>query len=203
MSIRQTVVNLNPSDGVPAVRINQYDIGTTLVFVVIDGDEPAVFASGTTCTLEATRPSGTGYTVTCELRDNIVTVNTTSAMSQEYGDTLCELRFKKGSTNVGTGNFKLGVEKSAKVNGTIEESIEQWTALAQQIHADMLTAVNSATTANQAAEDTVSTKNAVLAAEQSALLAAKRAQDYMATAREAAIAGLHTQIIDHGLAIIE
>lgn len=184
MSIRQTIVNLNPSDGVPAVRVNQYDLGVTLVFVVLDGTAPADFPSGTTCTLQGTRPSGTGYSIACQLADNIATIDTTIEMTREYGDSTCELRFVRNGTDMGTGNFKLGVEKAAFANDTIDENTNHWNALAQQVHADTVVATADALTAAQAAQDSTEAKEITLKAEQSALLAARRTQDYLQTVKQ-------------------
>ena len=133
MSIRTCVVNLRPSDGVPAVRLNQYDTGVTLLFTVMDGESPADFDSGTTVTIQGTRPSGTGYSLAATLDGNFVTVDSTIEMTREYGDSVCELRFASNGVDVGTGNFKIGVEKAAFANDTIDENVNHWNQLAQQV----------------------------------------------------------------------
>ena len=155
MSVRQCVVNLHPGDGVPVVRLNQYDLGVTLAFVVKDQDTIPTFPSGTTCTLQATRPSGTGYSLPCTLTGNIATIDSTIEMTREYGDSVCELRFVQGTDDVGTGNFILGVERAAFANDTIDENTNHWNALAQQVHADTVQASADAAIASDSKEAAV------------------------------------------------
>lgn len=152
MSIRQCVVNLHPGDGVPAIRLNQYDLGVTLAFVVMDEDQIPTFASGTTCTLQGTRPSQTGFSIPCTMDGNLVTVDSTLEMTREYGDVVCELRFVQGTDDVGTGNFILGVERAAFANDTIDENVNHWNALAQQVHADTVQATADAAIASDSKE---------------------------------------------------
>ena len=195
MNSRDAVVNLQPGTSIPVVRVSQYDVGVTLNFVVFDGNEPASFDSGTTVTIQATRPSGTGFVQNCMRAGNVVTVNTVIAMTQEYGRMQAELRFVNGSIDVGTGNFVYIVEKAAHADDTIDADVNQWTGLAQQIHADTMQSTQNANIANNARTEAegsadTATKNADIAVK--AAKSAGQASDTAVSAKEAAEAAANT-----------
>ena len=118
-------VNLVPNMGTPAVaRVSQYDVGRPLLFKVLDGTSNMAMPSGTTATIEGTKPSGLGFSVTGTLSGNTVTVDTTIGMTQESGMIPAEIRFTQGTTDIGTANFILAVEKTPHADGTTDGTQE-------------------------------------------------------------------------------
>lgn len=198
MNNRNAVVNLQPGSTIPVIRLSQYDVGVPLRFVVYDGETPATFENGTTVTIVATRPSGTGFSETCTINGNVVSISTVLSMTQEHGTMQAELRFVKGSSNVGTGNIQYIVEQAAHPDGTIDADVNQWTAIAQQVHADTIQATNSASIAGAAGTRATEAANN---AEHDANIAVKSAQSASfyaekAASSETAASGYATQASD-------
>ena len=125
MNSQTVTVNLVPGLSTPAVvRISQYDVVRPLVFKIMDGTKEASFASGTTCKVEGTKPSGLGFSMSCDISGSTVSVNSGLAMTQEAGMIPAELRFTNGNQNVGTANFILAVEPSPHPDGTTDGTQE-------------------------------------------------------------------------------
>jgi len=193
MESRNAVVNLQPRSTLPVIRVSQYDVGVPLKFVVYDGDSPADLASGTTATIQATRPSGTGFKETCSVSGNIVTVNTTQAMTQEAGTMTAEIRLVSGSTNVGTSNFSYVVEQAAHADDVLDADVDQWNAIAQRVREDTqqstsnVRIVNESVSQAQAASSTAveASQNASRSAE-TALAAAQSAGAILTSVEESA-----------------
>lgn len=118
-------INIRPGWGIPpTVKVSQYDVGRPLAFVLMDGQEALSIASGTTVTMEGTKPSGLGFTQACTLDGNTATISTVATMTQEAGCIPCELVVAVGNTTIGTANFKLVVELSAHPEGTTDGDAE-------------------------------------------------------------------------------
>lgn len=125
MNNQIATINLVPGRCAPAVvRVSQYDVGRPLTFKVLDGTSNMTMPSGTTATIEGTKPSGLGFSVAGTLSGNTVTVDTTLDMTQESGMIAAEIRFTQGTTDIGTANFILAVEKTPHADGTTDGTQE-------------------------------------------------------------------------------
>lgn len=128
-------INLVPNMSTPAVvRVSQYDVGRPLVFKVYDGTIPADL-TGVTAVIEGTKRSGLGFSESGTVTDNTVTLNTTIAMTQEYGSIPAEIRFSKTGEDVGTANFILAVEKTPHADGTTDGTADTALTLMQRAEA--------------------------------------------------------------------
>ena len=168
MESRNAIVNLQPRSTLPVIRVSQYDVGVPLTFAVYDGDTPASLASGTTATIQATRPSNTGFTESCTISGNIVSVSTTSSMTQEAGVMEAEIRFVSGNTDVGTSNFSFVVERAAHANDVLDANVDQWNAIAQQVREDTQQSTTNARIVNAAVSQAQSASNTAVEASQNA-----------------------------------
>lgn len=131
-------VNLIPDTGTPAVvRVSQYDVGRPLLFKVLDGTTATAMPSGTTATIEGTKPSGLGFSVTGTLSLDTVTVDTNIDMTQESGMIAAEIRFTHGTTDIGTANFILAVEKTPHAEGTTDGTQETMANLETRLQGEI------------------------------------------------------------------
>lgn len=153
METRSCILNLRPGVSIPTVSVSQRDVGVPLNFIIYDGTYPASFESGTTATLQTTRPSGTGVSEACTISGNIVSISTTLSMTREGGELDAEIRFVKSGTNVGTANFTLYVEPSAYQDDAIDADTTALQEIAQDIRADVAQSSQNAAIASQAAGD--------------------------------------------------
>ena len=128
MNPQIVTVNLIPGLSTPAVvRVSQYDVERPITFRVLDGNKAAVFPDDCTATIEATKPSGLGFSLLGTIAPGGI-VNFTTAMSvtQECGMFPAEIRFSTNAygsfsaTDIGTANFILAVEPSPHPEGTTD-----------------------------------------------------------------------------------
>lgn len=126
MNNQVVTVNLVPGLSAPAVvRVSQYDYGRPIVFNILDGTQAATIDSSATITVVGTKPSGLGFSETAlTISGGAVTLNTTLAMTQESGMIPAEIRFTQGTTDIGTANFILAVEKTPHAEGTTDGTQE-------------------------------------------------------------------------------
>lgn len=132
MNPQIVTVNLIPGLSTPAVvRVSQYDVERPITFRVLDGNKAAVFPDDCTATIEATKPSGLGFSLLGTIAPGGI-VNFTTAMSvtQECGMFPAEIRFSTNAygsfpaTDIGTANFILAVEPSPHPEGTTDGTQE-------------------------------------------------------------------------------
>lgn len=138
MNSQTVTVNLIPGLSTPAVvRVSQYDVGRPLAFKVLDGTNVASLGAMVTTTIVGTKPSGLGFSVVGTLYGNIVTLDTTLAMTQECGMIPAEIRFTTSTpaTVIGTANFILAVEPSPHPEGTTDGTYETMGDLQSQLNA--------------------------------------------------------------------
>ena len=120
----QTInLNLVPGKVKPVVHSSQYDVGRSFRCNLFDGSTVLTLDGSETITIEGQKSDSHIflYSVT-NTSNNYVDVTTTEQMTAVSGLVDCELRIKKGTTDVGTANFWLEVEKAATENGTMSES---------------------------------------------------------------------------------
>lgn len=117
-------VNLIPSKVGNVLNFSQYDVGRVSRISLQNGDEAYTIPTGATVTIEATKPSGLGFSVECTYSGSVVTVISTETMTNEYGRFPCELRIENGDVLLGTTNFTFNVEKSPHPDGTTDGTAE-------------------------------------------------------------------------------
>ena len=114
-------ININAvPDGFPQVLYySQGDIGRQFVINVADFEIP----SGAVVKIQATKPSGLGFSVTGTVSDNSVTFTTTAEMTDEAGRYPAELQITSGSDVIGTANFTMNGEPNPHPEGTTDGQI--------------------------------------------------------------------------------
>ena len=120
----QTInLNLVPGKVKPVVHSSQYDVGRTFRCNLFDGSTVLTLDGSETITIEGQKSDSHIFLYSVANTSNsYVDVTTTEQMTAVSGLVDCELRIKKGTTDVGTANFWLEVEKAATENGTMSES---------------------------------------------------------------------------------
>ena len=141
MSNYTFTLNMIPNTGTPVVvNLSQGDIGRELTFKLVEGSDPniTIATDATTITIEGTKPSGLGFTEACTATsDNTITVSTTEAMTQESGMIPAEIRFTQGTTDIGTANFILAVEKTPHAEGTTDGTQETMANLETRLQTEI------------------------------------------------------------------
>ena len=129
------------------VSVSQDDVGREIaVDLYLDGTAYTP-TTGTTITMQGTKPSGLGYTITGTASGSTVTFLTTLEMTQEAGRFASEIVLTNGNTVIGTANFALYVEKNPHPENTIDGTGETMQNLTVRMDAleDDVAALESAT----------------------------------------------------------
>lgn len=142
MSERKNI-NLIPGLALQTLHVSQNDVGRTLVVELFEGSSAYAIPADATVTIEGTKQSTLGFKVTGVISTNsggirsVVTFVTTKEMTDEWGEILSEIKVKKDTTQLGTANFVLSVEKDPHpdntTDGSAEELIPTITALVERI----------------------------------------------------------------------
>lgn len=122
---QNTNVNLIPKFPFSGnLYFSQYDVGRVATINLVEDGSAYTIPSGATVKIQATKPSGLGFSVECSYSGNVVTVVSTETMTDEYGRFPCELRIESGDILLGTTNFTFNVEKSPHPDGTTDGDTE-------------------------------------------------------------------------------
>lgn len=105
-------LDLIPNGQILIVPVSQYDVGRTISFQLYNGSSLYTVTSGTTATIDGTKPDKKGFSLTATLGENTASFNTTKNMCAVPGNTICEFRLMKNNANIGTANFILKVERA-------------------------------------------------------------------------------------------
>lgn len=168
----QTInLNLVPGKVKPVVHSSQYDKGRTFRCYLFDGSTNYTLDGTETITIEGQKSDSHIflYSVT-NTHSNYVDVATTEQMTAISGLVDCELRIKKGDTDIGTANFWLEVEKASTENGVISDS--DISALREVEDSANAAATAAGTSAGEAAASAESASDSATAAAESAEQAA-------------------------------
>ena len=111
-------VNIVPDNFPQTIRYSQGDIGRQFKINVADFDIPV----GATVKIQATKPSGLGFSVAGVVSDNSVTFTTTEEMTDEAGRFQAELQITAGGDVIGTANFLMIGERNPHPEGTTDGS---------------------------------------------------------------------------------
>ena len=114
MAIQAQKIKLNmvPGGIIPVVHLSQNDIGRVLQFELYDGATTASITTGTTATIEGTKPDRHAFQYDASVSGNVVTVNTVQQMVIVPGTVECTLSLTYNSQVIGTALFFMEVEKS-------------------------------------------------------------------------------------------
>ncbi len=131
-------VNIVPDGSINRVHVSQGDIGRTLQFNLYDGALAYTPTTGSTVKIQGTKPSGFGFSEACTWSGNVVTVDTTDEMTDEYGyiDTELVITSSDESEVLGTANFILAVERNPHPDNITDGT--QITAQSLQVQIDEL-----------------------------------------------------------------
>lgn len=108
----------------PTLYLSQGDVGRSITVNLFSRDNITI-PSGATVKIQATKPSGLGFSVTGTLADGVAAFTSTAAMADEFGKFPAELRITSGNTLIGTANFNVCVEKNPHPDGTTDGESEQ------------------------------------------------------------------------------
>lgn len=114
---------------------SQYDVGRECQITLQDENGSYTIPTGATITIQATKPSGFGFSVACTWTGSTVTFATTETMTNEFGRFPAELRIASGNTVLGTTNFYFKVERSPHPEGTVDGDSETAQALTLRVTA--------------------------------------------------------------------
>ena len=113
-------LNLIPSSFQQVFNLSQYDVGRQLTIKLFDGATDYTPPTGATVKVEATKPSGLGFSVSCTCSGSTVTLTTTETMTNEWGRFPAELSITESGDVLGTANFLFNIEKSPHPDGTTD-----------------------------------------------------------------------------------
>lgn len=171
MFLQETDLNVVPGGIIPVMHVSQYDVGRELKFVLYDGYDTADITTGTTVTIEGTKPDGHGFQYSGVLDQNAHTATfvTTEQMTVLAGAIECKLTLYLNSQRIGTALFILDVEKAGINDSTIISDTELPLIIAQATEqmeraeaaadAAALSETNAATSETNAAASEASAAN--------------------------------------------
>ena len=140
-------LDITPSEFMPVLYYSQGDVGREFKIEIVSKDGYDI-PSGATVTIQATKPSGLGFTVSGSIADNVVTIVSTAEMTDEYGRFPAELKVVSGGTTLFTGNVLMIGKKNTHPEGTTDGSqetlIPELTVLVQRAESAAETAVQDA-----------------------------------------------------------
>lgn len=113
-------IDLIPNQAINRVHVSQNDIGRTLTFNLFNESLAYTVPIGATVKIQGTKPSGFGFSETCTVSGNTVTVDTTEEMTDEFGYIETELQITNSGDVLGTSNFVLVVEKNPHPDNTTD-----------------------------------------------------------------------------------
>ena len=133
----QTInVSITPGLMMPTLQYSQGDIGRAFR-INITSEEGYTVPEGATAVIQATKPSGFGFSVNGVVTDNSVDFETTEEMTDEYGRFPAEIKITNGTTVLFSANFWMLGERNTHPEGTTDGTkgtvIPELTLLVQRI----------------------------------------------------------------------
>ena len=167
-----TNLNMIPQRNVRNLYFSQNDVGRVATVNLVDGGTPYSIPIGATVKIQATKPSGLGFSETCTFSGSTVTVTSTATMTDEAGIFPCEIQVTNSGVILGSANFNFFVERNPHPNGTTDGT-------AESILNDITVAYNHAMDQIENAGGlTVAIKNALLNCFQKVAWIDEHGQDY-------------------------
>ena len=112
MNAQTLSLNLVPDNMSRIIRTSQFDIGRIFTFTMFDGNTPFEFPDDAIVTFIVGKPDGKAAKILGTCSGSTCSFMTTEQMTSVYGSCNCEIRITSGSTNIGSSNFTMIVEKS-------------------------------------------------------------------------------------------
>ena len=131
-------INVDATPGLfqQTLYYHQGDVGREFEIEIATKDGYTI-PSGATFKIEATKPSGFGFTVEGTASDNVVSFTSTEEMTDEWGRFLAQLEISSGNTVIYTANFLMVGEKdthpASTIDGSQEDVIPQLTLLVERV----------------------------------------------------------------------
>lgn len=139
------IVDTTPGYRMPTIYYSQGDIGRTFSIDLQSRFGESLPASPT-ITIQATKPSGLGFSVaSTSISGAVVTFTVTETMSNEAGRFPAELKIVKNSVTLFTANFYIDCEANAHPEGTTDGDIEHIMPKFMSVTTTTLSAGDSAT----------------------------------------------------------
>ena len=118
-------VNMIPDGSLPRINLSQNDVGRTFTLTLADGSGAYTVPTGAVIKFQGTKPSGLGFSVECDNTNNVVTVETTEGMTDEWGCVEAELQISKNGVVLGSSNVLLMIEQNPHPDGTTDGQAAQ------------------------------------------------------------------------------
>lgn len=132
-----------PAEVQRPVYVSQNDTGWAFVCTVYNGTQVWTIPSGTTATINGSKPDGTAFSYVCTISGNQVTAPCEEQMTVIPGDVACEIKFTQGGRVIATANFRLIVEESPTGEyvpsetelGALDDALDEVQTIAAQVRA--------------------------------------------------------------------
>lgn len=126
---QRITVDLTPNDRTkyrrPTLYFSQGDAGRPFE-VNISSRFGTDIPTGATAKIQATKPSGFGFSVTADsLTDGIAYFTSTAGMADEHGKFSAEISFSKDGVILGTDNIDIEIQENPHPDGTTDGEAEQ------------------------------------------------------------------------------
>ena len=123
----------------PTLFFSQGDVGRAFNVNLFSRDGITI-PNGATVKIQATKPSGFGFSVTAtSVADGVASFTSTAVMADEFGKFPAELSITSSGVVIGTANFNICVEQNPHPDGTTdgesEQVIPELTVLVERIEA--------------------------------------------------------------------
>ena len=116
-------VDVTPNLFQQILYYHQGDVGREFEIAIVTKDGYEV-PSGATFTIQATKPSGLGFSVSGTASGNVVAFTSTEEMTDEFGRFPAQLKIADGTNTIFTANFLMVGEKNTHPDGTTDGSQE-------------------------------------------------------------------------------
>ena len=140
---QRITVDITPNDRIkyrrPTLYFSQGDVGRAFE-VNIASRFGTDIPTGATAKIQATKPSGFGFSVTAtSITDGVAYFTSTAGMADEHGKFPAEISLTNSGIVLGTDNIDIDVQKNPHLDGTTdgeaEEVIPELTQLVERIEA--------------------------------------------------------------------
>lgn len=118
-------LNLIPNNVPVIVKASQYDKESrTINFTLLNGDVEYTIPTGSTVTVQGTKPDKTGYQYSCSFSSSVVSFDIQQQMTVISGKHQAEIRIVKDGDILGTANFVFDIEKAGLSDDTVISETE-------------------------------------------------------------------------------
>lgn len=124
MTTQSFNLDLIPQGISPCVHVSQYDKGQTWLISILKDNAPFTIPTGSSITVQGTKPDSTGFQYPCTYSGNVVTVTEEQQMTIKAGKVPCEIVITKSDAQIASLNFYLIVEAAALSDNTVISDTE-------------------------------------------------------------------------------